>query len=249
MTGLRAVCCCSMFSRRVPSFAASHAVGAKVDDFTLQDYLGANHSLDEWRDKQAVVVVFLGTECPLAKLYGPRLAELGARVSRQRRAFVGIDSNQQDSLLEIGHYAASHKIDFPMLKDAAADVADQFGASARPKRSCSMPRGNVLYHGRIDDQFGVGYQRPTRRRHGSRPPRSTKSLAGKPVTTRRPNPSAASSAARSEKPRHGRDHLHEAHRRGSSTSIASAAIATGRSRPSRSPRTTTSPPGPRRCAK
>ena len=134
-------------------------VDAKIDDFTLQDYLGAKHSSSEWRDKRAVVVVFLGTECPLAKLYAPRLAELATEFEPKGVAFVGIDSNQQDSLLEIGHYVRVHKIDFPVLKDTAGEVADQFGATRTPEAFVLDPNGNVLYHGRIDDQFGIGYQR------------------------------------------------------------------------------------------
>ncbi len=139
--------------------AAPSCPAAQVGNFTLQDYLGASHSFREWRDKRAVVVVFLGTECPLAQLYGSRLAELDAAFRPKGVAFVGIDSNQQDSLLEIGHYARVHKIEFPLLKDSAGKVADQFGATRTPEAFVLDGDGNVLYHGRIDDQFGVGYQR------------------------------------------------------------------------------------------
>lgn len=131
----------------------------QIAGFTLQDYLGARHSLCDWSDQRAVVVVFLGTECPLAKLYGPRLADLASEFGPQGVVFVAIDSNQQDSLLEIGHYARVHKIDFPVLKDSTAKVADQFGATRTPEAFVLDRDGNVLYHGRIDDQFGVGYQR------------------------------------------------------------------------------------------
>jgi len=52
------------------SQAVESQVATRINDFTLQDYLGAQHSLNEWQDKKAVVVVFVGTECPLAKRYG-----------------------------------------------------------------------------------------------------------------------------------------------------------------------------------
>ena len=157
-------------------------VAEKIGDFTLQDYLGANRSLSEWRDKRAVVVVFLGTECPLAKLYGPRLAELAAEYEPKGVAFVGIDANQQDSLLEIGHYVRVHKIDFPVLKDTVGKVADQFGATRTPEAFVLDGDGNVLYHGRIDDQFGIGYQRTTEVKRDLANALD-EVLAGKPVTT------------------------------------------------------------------
>jgi thiol-disulfide isomerase/thioredoxin len=75
----------------------------QIADFTLPDSLGASHSLDEWKDRKLVVVAFLGTECPLAKLYGPRLAELAAKYAEQGVQLVGINSNDQDTLREIAH--------------------------------------------------------------------------------------------------------------------------------------------------
>jgi len=140
-------------------FPADARVDVKIEQFAFQDYLGTEHSFKEWRDKRAVVVVFLGTECPLAKLYGPRLTELEAEYGPRGVAFVGIASNQQDSLLEIGQYVRVHKIGFPILKDPSQQAADQFGATRTPEAFVLDSRGEILYRGRIDDQFGIGYQR------------------------------------------------------------------------------------------
>ena len=52
---------------------AETRVGAKVDDFTLHDYLGTKHALSDWQNKKAVVIAFLGVECPVARQYGGRL--------------------------------------------------------------------------------------------------------------------------------------------------------------------------------
>jgi peroxiredoxin len=174
-------------------------VAAKIDDFMLQDHLGASHSLSEWRDKRAVVVVFLGTECPLAKLYGARLAELDAEYRPKGIAFVGIDSNQQDSLLEIGHYVRVHKIDFPVLKDTAGKVADQFGATRTPEAFVLDGGGNVLYRGRIDDQFGIGYQRQNEERR-ELANALDEVLAGKPVSTPNTEPVGCYIGRKKQKP-------------------------------------------------
>ena len=108
-------------------------VGRTIENFKLHDHLGAEHELAEWSDRKAVVVAFLGTECPLASLYGRRLAELAAEYAPRGVAFVGINSNRQDSLEEIGHYARSHEIEFPLLKDPGNKVADRFGAERTPE--------------------------------------------------------------------------------------------------------------------
>ena len=51
-------------------------IGKKVADFKLRDYRGADRSLEDFAGHKVVVLAFVGTECPLAKLYGPRLAAL-----------------------------------------------------------------------------------------------------------------------------------------------------------------------------
>lgn len=143
------------------SAPAPVAIGTTIDDFTLQDYLGTEHRLADWSDKKAVVVAFLGTECPLCLQYGPRLAELAKQYGPQQVAFVGIDSNQQDSLAEIAHYARTHGIEFTLLKDPGNRVADQFGAERTPEVFLLDADRKLRYHGRVDDQYGVGYARAT----------------------------------------------------------------------------------------
>lgn len=152
----------------LPAFAADSSnkdattatpIGRQIGDFKLQDYLGTAHQFADWKDKKAVVVAFLGTECPLCLQYGPRLAELAKEYEPQGVAFVGIDSNQQDSLQEIAHYAREHKIDFTVLKDPGNTVADQFGAVRTPEVFLLDGERRVRYWGRVDDQFGIGYAR------------------------------------------------------------------------------------------
>jgi peroxiredoxin len=163
------------------SHAAESGARAKIDDFTLQDYLGAKHSLSEWSDKKAVVVLFVGTECPLAKRYAPRLVELAREYEPQGVQFVAVNSNEQDTLREIAHYARVHKIDFAVLKDSAGEIAKQFGAERTPAAYVLDKERTVRYQGRIDDQYGVGYARsaPTTNFVAAA---LDELLAGKPVT-------------------------------------------------------------------
>jgi peroxiredoxin/mono/diheme cytochrome c family protein len=144
-------------------------IGRKIQDFWLKNQFGKEYALHDFADRDVVVVAFVGTECPLAQLYGPRLAELAKKVDSRRVAIVGIDSNQQDSIQEIGAYAAGHKIEFPILKDPGNAIADQFGAERTPEVFVLDKDRVVRYRGRIDDQYGfaagVGYQRPAPKRN------------------------------------------------------------------------------------
>jgi len=144
--------------------AATAPVGKKIENFTLRDFRGQTVSLADFQDKQAVVVAFLGTECPLALQYAPRLTQLAARFADRGVAFVGINANQQDSLSEMAQYAKQHELTFPLLKDLGNVVADQLGAVRTPEVFVLDQERVVRYWGRIDDQFVVGRQRkaPTR---------------------------------------------------------------------------------------
>jgi len=133
--------------------------GRAVAEFSLKDYRGAEHSLSDYRDSKVVVLAFLGTECPLAKLYGTRLGELDRKYRDRGVTILGINSNRQDSITEIAAYARIHNVDFPVLKDLGNRVADQIGAQRTPEVFVLDQERTVRYHGRIDDQYGVGYIR------------------------------------------------------------------------------------------
>jgi peroxiredoxin/mono/diheme cytochrome c family protein len=132
-------------------------IGRRIDGFTLKDFRGQTHALDDFQDKKLVVVAFLGTECPLAKLYGPRMQQLFDEFGPRGVAFLGINSNRQDSITEVAAHARIHGITFPILKDLSNAVADQFGATRTPELFVLDEKRVIRYHGRIDGQYGFGY--------------------------------------------------------------------------------------------
>ena len=182
MMKMLSIAICLMPSLVLASPEKSSPVGRKIEEFKLRDYRGAERSLQEFADKKLVVVAFLGTECPLAGLYGPRLAEMAKEFEAKGVAFIGIDSNQQDSISAISNYARQHNIAFPILKDVGNVVADRFGAQRTPEVFVLDKERVIRYWGRIDDQFGVGFARP-KVVHRDLATALEELLAGKAVTT------------------------------------------------------------------
>src|SRR5688500_10185447 len=127
-------------------------VGQKAQEFSLKDYRGKTHQLSDYADRELLVIVYLGTECPLAKLYAPRLSELHTKYAEQGVGCLGINANRQDSITEIAAYARIHDLKFPVLKDVGNVVADQLGAARTPEVFLLDHDRVVRYHGRIDDQ-------------------------------------------------------------------------------------------------
>jgi len=147
-----------------PAWAAEPVTGQRVADFELQDFRGKPHRLADYDERPVVVLAFLGTECPLARLYAPRLQELSQEFG-EKVQFLGIDANTQDSVTEMANYARVHGVEFPLLKDLGNKVADQLGARRTPEVFVLDAERNVRYSGRIDDQYGggnsTGYAQPT----------------------------------------------------------------------------------------
>jgi peroxiredoxin len=158
------------------------AAGARVADFTLKDIDGQPHSLSGYKGKKAIVIVFVGTECPLANLYLPTLADLHKRYSPKGVQFLAINSNDQDSAAEVADHARERKVPFPMLKDPDHQAADALGARRTPEAFLVDSHRVIRYHGRIDDQYGYTYRRgaPT---HTELKDAIQDLLAGRPVAT------------------------------------------------------------------
>jgi peroxiredoxin len=123
----------------------------KADDFTLSDYNGVKHSLSEYKDAKAIVVMFIATRCPVSNAYDDRMDSLYKDYTSKNIAFIGINSNKQEDVEEVRQHAAEHNFKFTILKDDKNVIADKFGASVTPEIYVLNPSFDILYHGRIDD--------------------------------------------------------------------------------------------------
>ena len=139
-------------------------VGQRMANFKLQDDQGRTVSLYGYRGKIAVVLVFMGTDCPVGNLYAARLVELNKAYKDKKVVFLGINANAHDTRAQIAAHAREHGLDFPVLKDEGNVVADM----ALVDRTCEAivldGMAMVRYRGAIDDQYAVGKRKdaPTR---------------------------------------------------------------------------------------
>ena len=140
------------------------ALGRLVTNIGLTDYRGASVSLDDFKDKPVVVLAFLGTECPLAKIAVTKLNLLAKELEPRGVAILGINSNRQDSLAELATQAKDQAIAFPLLKDAGNKLADAAGAVRTPEVIVLDRDRKVRYIGRVDDQDGIGFRRDAAKR-------------------------------------------------------------------------------------
>jgi peroxiredoxin len=127
-----------------------------VPDFELRDTSGTPVRLSAASDGRPTVVVFLGVDCPMARLYAARLNGLAARFPAGAGAVLAIDSNRGDDAPAMAALAREHVFTIPLLKDTDGGVATQFGATRTPEAFVLDGDRRVRYRGRIDDQYAAG---------------------------------------------------------------------------------------------
>lgn len=163
--------------------AAPNGLQNHVDPFSLPGSDGTAVSLSTDPTVSLHVLCFLGTECPLARIYGPRLDALANQYAERGVQFIGINSNIQDSMDELRRYVKDHRLTFPVAKDYDRRVAIQSGATRTPEVFVIDRSGTVRYSGRIDDQYEPGIARKQATQHDLQDAIDAL-LANKPV----PNP-------------------------------------------------------------
>jgi peroxiredoxin len=149
--------------------------------FTLAALDGAPITVPAAKPSDYTVVCFLGTECPLARLYAPRLNALAAAFEPRNVQFVGIDSNCQDSAEDLQSFRDEFQLAFPVAKDTANVVADAFQAERMSEVFVLDASLHVRYHGRIDDRYRPGIVRSAENVRDDLRIALEELLAGKPV--------------------------------------------------------------------
>ncbi len=140
-----------------PSLHASPPIA----NFKLNTIEGKPWSLDaDGKDKKAIVVVFIGTQCPINNAYMPKLVELDKEYRAKGVQFVAINANEHDTIETIKKHAQKYELTFPVLRDEKNLIANRFGAERHPTAYLLDGTHVIRYVGRIDDQFGIGFNRP-----------------------------------------------------------------------------------------
>jgi hypothetical protein len=135
-----------------PTFDWSHLA-------LLHDARGAHPEPQQLATARAAVVAFVGTECPLTNAYLPKLNELYDAYAQRGIAFFAVYSNEQDAEPGVAAHAAKYAVRFSAVRDAHNALADELHASTTPEVFLVSRRGETLYRGQIDDQYGIGYHK------------------------------------------------------------------------------------------
>ena len=132
------------------------APGAKAPDFDLKGVDGKMHSLADYADKKALVVIVSCNHCPTVIEYEDRMIEVQRDYADKGALLIAINANETDghptdSFDHMVQRAKDKGFKFPYLRDDTQDIARALGAVRTPEVFLFGPDRTLLYHGRIDD--------------------------------------------------------------------------------------------------
>ena len=131
-------------------------LGQALPQFSLKDVRGKSYSLSDYPPNELIVLLVLGTECPVAKQSALKMQKIAEEYTGRGVSVLAIDPNRQDSLAEIAAFAKSNGLTYPILKDVNQEVADILQTVRSPEVFLLDGEHKLRYRGRVDDQFAVG---------------------------------------------------------------------------------------------
>ncbi len=132
-----------------PAFAV--ADGEKAPDFTLDDVSGKSHALAALKDRKAIVLLFMGIECPRSVAAEPRLGDLMKKYGEKGVEFLAIDSNWNEAAKEIAEHCKQREFGMTYLMDKGGKVATLYKIEIQPTAILLDGGFAVRYRGLIDD--------------------------------------------------------------------------------------------------
>jgi hypothetical protein len=153
-----------LWAGNTPSWAKesvkARAIGDRISDSkSLRDLRGNRRPLHGFTGHQAIVLAFLGADCPVANLYAPGLIQLEQRYRPKKVQFLAIYPNEHEDLDQVAAHASDRDLPFPVLKDFGQKLADLAGVTRVPTVVVLDRDFTLRYRGRIDDQYGVASRR------------------------------------------------------------------------------------------
>ena len=131
-------------------------IGSKAPDFSLPGVDGKAYSLNEFKGKKILVVVFMCNHCPYVQGSLERIKAIQSDYGIKSVQVVGINSNDEenypdDSFEKMIEMNKTKKLNFPYLRDEDQTVATKYGAQCTPECFVFDEKKMLRYHGRIDN--------------------------------------------------------------------------------------------------
>src|SRR5882724_4923722 len=115
---------------------------------------------------RARVFLFVRTDCPITNRYAPELQRIASRFAGRGVQFWLVYPDPAESEQAIKTQIAQYRLPGEALRDPHHQLVERSQAAVSPQAAVFDSRGNLVYSGRIDDQYvDFGKTRPAARMH------------------------------------------------------------------------------------
>jgi peroxiredoxin len=119
---------------------------------------GKSYSMDDFKDKELLVLVVTGNECPVAQSYEERLIAFtkkyaSAKDSRVAVVALCVGLDPEDRLPKMKERAKEKGFNFPYLHDETQAIGRALGATVTPEFFVLNKERKVVYMGAMDDSI------------------------------------------------------------------------------------------------
>lgn len=133
-------------------------LGKEMPDFELVGGKGVVYSRDDVMGANGLLLIFSCNHCPYAIAVWPRLVELARYADGLGIGTVAINPNinpnyPEDAPDKMPAFAEKMGITFPYLADVDQSVARAYDAQCTPDMYLLNAMGELVYRGRIDDNW------------------------------------------------------------------------------------------------
>lgn len=130
----------------------------KAHPFHLKGVDGKTYTLESFKDKKVIVIVFMCNHCPYVKAVVSRLIDIQRDYEKKGITLVGINANEdqnypEDSFENMKKTAEEKDINFPYLRDETQEVAKAYKAVCTPDIFVYDEDRKLIYRGRVDDNW------------------------------------------------------------------------------------------------
>ena len=131
-------------------------LGTSAPDFNLKDLDGNYISLDSFKNKKALLVVFMCNHCPYVKHIADSFVKLAEEYTARGIGIAGINSNDaeaypEDSPAKMKEFAHEKNISFPYLYDETQETAKKYRAACTPDFFLFDSERKLVYRGQMDE--------------------------------------------------------------------------------------------------
>lgn len=133
-------------------------------ELVFNDLAGVPRHPLEAADKEASVLIFYWQDCPISNGYAPELNRIAAAHTNVAFYIVQVDPGLSRAMAT--EHARQFDLHQPVLLDPQHRLVVAAGAKVTPEAVVFGRSGQVLYRGRIDDQYAaLGKKRAAVRQH------------------------------------------------------------------------------------